>query len=725
MDNILDPRLCLQDVQSNKLSAFSYLKKANDCLSSPDLISVGQELIIRALDALPLFEQQANLLQELIRTAGLYPYLKKYGSNLSLEEELALDVYKSNFDGDFIFHSMQARVFNLLLSGKNVVLSAPTSMGKSAIVDALIASKKFNSIVIVVPTIALIDETRRRIQQRFGNEYQIIHHGSQVKRKDKVIYIFTQERVNERDDLKNIDFFIIDEFYKLADIRDELSRPRAFALNIALSKLLTVSKQFYMIGPYIDAIEGLSSLKREFTFIPSDFKTVALNIHKYDIGPNDLQNKNERLGKIIKTYDGQTMVYCKSAGSITKIIRYLGSLESIQDNNFLATADVSVKRYYKWLKKYYGADWGCTKALSFGIGIHHGALPRAIQQKTVELFNTGEIKYLICTSTMIEGVNTSAQNIVIYDNRNGNPKIDNFTHKNISGRAGRMGRYLVGNVFCLEALLDPEPHVVTLPLGKQDDQSPINLLAGIQPDHLSERSRWNLTQFASQSSVPIDIVKKHSNYSVEVLEQAYDIVAGLSISELKAIANVTKPKRFQLKLLTDFIKTAESRVLMRQQLHYKDNDDLYKRLGRYIYSVSHTDYIHSQIDRLYLSVENSEMRSDETDKELTIVRNIFKHAVARALSLLEDLLNDRLKLLEADFESNLGWLVHVFENSHLPSSFSALEEMGIPIETLEKLVSERLKNADIDTLVRYLRMHRKHLKQLNSVDHMFIEQAIL
>ncbi|GIA29442.1 DEAD/DEAH box helicase [Vibrio cholerae] len=91
---------------------------------------------------------------------------------------------------------MQAKVFRLLTSGQNVVLSAPTSMGKSAIVDALIAERKFSKIVIVVPTIALIDETRRRIQKKFRHEFQIIHHGSQLKRKGKVIYILTQERVN-------------------------------------------------------------------------------------------------------------------------------------------------------------------------------------------------------------------------------------------------------------------------------------------------------------------------------------------------------------------------------------------------------------------------------------------------------------------------------------------------------------------------------------------------
>jgi replicative superfamily II helicase len=458
MENSLDPQQCLESVRNETLSAFSYLKKASECLSSPDSVPIGQELIIRALEALPLFKKQSLLLQNLLRTAGLYPYLKKYFTGFSPENEFVLDVYKSNFDDNFIFHSMQARVFNFLLSGRNVILSAPTSMGKSAIVDALLAANKYNNIVIVVPTIALIDETRRRIQARFGNTYQIIHHGSQSRRKDKVIYIFTQERVNEREDLKNIDLFIIDEFYKLADTKDAQSRPRAFSLNIALSKLLTVSKQFYMIGPYIDAVQGMSVLTREFIFIPSDFKTVALNIHKYNIAANNTEEKNKQLAEIIEIYKGQT-IYCKSSSSISNVIRFLTSKANLQTKNFSDSEDCLLKKYYKWLKRNYGADWGCTQALANGIGIHHGALPRAIQQKTVELFNSKQIKYLICTSTMIEGVNTSAENIVIYDNRNGNPKIDSFTHKNISGRAGRMGQYLVGNVFCLEQVPEQAPCV--------------------------------------------------------------------------------------------------------------------------------------------------------------------------------------------------------------------------------------------------------------------------
>lgn len=116
MDSSLNPQICLNNVQNEQLSAFSYLKKASDCLSSPQLNALGREFLIRALDQLTLFEGQSVLLQNLLRKAGLFPYIKKYFPTLTPEKELVLDIYKSNFDNNFIFHSMQAKVFKLLIS---------------------------------------------------------------------------------------------------------------------------------------------------------------------------------------------------------------------------------------------------------------------------------------------------------------------------------------------------------------------------------------------------------------------------------------------------------------------------------------------------------------------------------------------------------------------------------------------------------------------------------
>ena len=61
-----------------------------------------------------------------------------------------------------------------------------------------------------------------------------------------------------------------------------------------------------------------------------------------------------------------------------------------------------------------GSQWIVAKALKKGIGIHHGLVPKYIQQEIISLFNDGILKILICTTTITEGVNTSAKNIIVF-----------------------------------------------------------------------------------------------------------------------------------------------------------------------------------------------------------------------------------------------------------------------------------------------------------------------
>jgi late competence protein required for DNA uptake (superfamily II DNA/RNA helicase) len=714
----LIPKSSLDNVINRKMTAFEYLKNANEFLSSPAHLSIGREYIIRALDKPEYFKIHNDLLKNLVRKAGLYPYLKKFFPLESdSESQLLLSLYQSEANSDFIFHSMQAKIFNLLIAGKNVVLSAPTSMGKSAIVDSLIASNKFNRIVIVVPTIALIDETRKRIQNNFGKKFQIIHHGSQESRKEKMIYILTQERVNERNDLKNIDIFIIDEFYKLSFSKEENSR--VIALNIALSKLLVSSKQFYMIGPYIDAIRGMDALHKEYVFVPSDFNTVALNIHEFNIRPNDTEEKNTRLKDIIKTTSGQTIIYCRSQKSIDNVVSSIDYLDfKFKQDDFLL--------FYNWVNDNYKEHWCYTRALKMGIGIHHGALPRALQQKTIELFNSKQLRILICTSTLIEGVNTVAENVVIYDNRRSNTSIDTFTHKNISGRAGRMNIHLIGNVYCLESPPNKDigSNVVDLPLGQQDDSTPINLLAGIQDIHLSQHGMDKLDFLHRNYQVSLEIIKKHTSYDARVIENAYSFVSDLPISMIYTIATKKKPDSFQLDLMGKFIKQTEYWSLRRLNIHYDDNDDLKNRMGWYIYADNHTSYIKDRLKYIYENKATIEDISESTDKEFKIVKNIFKHSIPRALMLFQDLLNYRLSQLSLEKKVDLGLIIHIFENSHLPATFSALEEMGVAIETLEKLLKDNLNSASIESLSRYIRINYKSLPNLTQIDHMFINLSL-
>ncbi|MGK5077773.1 DEAD/DEAH box helicase [Janthinobacterium sp. HLX7-2] len=696
---------------------FGYLKSANDLLSNPADESLGRELVIRALDKKKKFLGYAGLLKNLVRKAGLYPYLNSEFSNLTVEDEYLLSVYRSTHSEKFIFHSMQLKIFNLLMGGHNVVLSAPTSMGKSAIADSLLASGKYSRIVIVVPTIALIDETRRRVAEKFSSSYEIIYHSSQVARSfRKTIYILTQERVNERKDILDIDLFIIDEFYKLSFKRGSYDE-RAISLNIALSKLLVSSKQFFMIGPSIDDVTGLSSLGRNYFFLPSSFNTVALNIFKYDIDANSKDLKNSTLVKILQSRNNanQTLIYCKSPNAAAEIATLLIS-EGFSDNYD--------SEYVNWIKEKYSSNWSYSKAINAGIGIHHGALPRAIQQFTVDLFNSGVLKILICTSTIIEGVNTTAENVIIYDNRNGVGSIDRFTHNNIKGRAGRMNVHFVGNVHCLERIPEKkiENQVVEIPLGTQDENSPLNFIAGIEEVHIQPELKDSLEKYVASAQVPLWILKKHATFSIESLRAANDYVNFLSFFELRAVCS-PKVSAEGLEIICGALKVAASAALRNLNLH-GEKSDLKLKISKYLFAESHQSYLDEVIDWVLKNNESEFEKSVGIDRELKIIRNIFGFTVPSVLSLLQDLINYRSEIGNLKVIANFGFVTSKFEYNHLPKNFSALEEMGIPVQTLQKLVHEKLSSVNLNVLIRYIRWNFNEIKNIDNLDRAFIARAL-
>ena len=94
------------------------------------------------------------------------------------------------------------------------------------------------------------------------------------------------------------------------------------------------------------------------------------------------------------------------------------------------------------------------KVLKNGFGIHHGKLPKYIQQEILEQFNKGTFDVLFCTSTIVEGVNTDAQNMIILNASKGRNKLTPFDIKNIKGRAGRYYHCFIGRVFYMTRELE-------------------------------------------------------------------------------------------------------------------------------------------------------------------------------------------------------------------------------------------------------------------------------
>jgi replicative superfamily II helicase len=61
--------------------------------------------------------------------------------HLSLTDSIAYEYHRPlNYDEPIVFHREQAEIYRSLLNGENIILSAPTSFGKSKVIDAVSVS---------------------------------------------------------------------------------------------------------------------------------------------------------------------------------------------------------------------------------------------------------------------------------------------------------------------------------------------------------------------------------------------------------------------------------------------------------------------------------------------------------------------------------------------------------------------------------------------------------
>lgn len=467
-------------LSDERVSTIDVLLAINTIVNRSNSEWEGRDLVIRALDKFSLFDSvEQSLLLNMVRAVGLFPYITPHLSNMALSDRLAHAAHRvEGVEQGMVFHHLQAHVFSLIMQGRNVVLSASTSVGKSLVIDAVLAQRRFKKVVVIVPTIALIDETRRRLVRRF-KEFNLITHPSQEAVLDTTnVYLLTQERVIQRPDLTDVEFFVLDEFYKIDLANDKDESTRAVDLSLAFHKLAKTGAQFYMLGPHIQRISGLDGY--EYHFIPSDYSTVAVDIQHFNLGMRSGE-RNEKLLELVKTLDSPTLIYCQAPPSANRVAEHL-----IKEAGLTPVAET--QEIAAWLSKHYHPEWNVAKAISLGIGIHHGGVPRALQQYIVKLFNEGVVKRIICTSTMIEGVNTSAENVIIYDRRLNTSTFDYFTYKNISGRAGRMNKYFIGKVFMLEAPPLEQGLTVEYPIGHQNESSPMGLLMQLENEYLTDVS---------------------------------------------------------------------------------------------------------------------------------------------------------------------------------------------------------------------------------------------
>lgn len=332
---------------------------------------------------------------------------------------------RSYFDNKIILSESQIEILSIL-EEKNLFLSAPTSFGKTFIVlEYMIRHPNLKNIVFIVPTLALMNELLKKIYDHFSDNYNICINGNE-NLKEKNIFIFVPERsdcnfINLISDIE-LDLLIIDEIYKLKpkDKKELNSDDRIILMNKVYLNLLAIAKKIILLGPFIKQIT---------------FEQTKLDIVKYYTNLSPVFNYVKNCPKtdwIDYMGENNELVYFNSPESIYK------SLEKII-NKFDEKYEYieKYKNEISHLEKIFFKEWIGIKLLKRGIGIHHGKIPMFLRKFYEEEYRNGSLKCLLCTSTLMEGVNTPTMKMLVVDNPGNIFKLNNLI--------GRVGRLNVNN----------------------------------------------------------------------------------------------------------------------------------------------------------------------------------------------------------------------------------------------------------------------------------------
>ena len=113
------------------------------------------------------------------------------------------------------------------------------------------------------------------------------------------------------------------------------------------------------------------------------------------------------------------------------------------------TSNVESESYF-FSTKWYGTDSYITRCLKKGIGVHYGDMPEPVRRAVESDYSLGNLRLLISTSTVGQGLNFPIKNLIVHSTIIGYEghaiKISVRDFWNIIGRAGRAGQETEGQI---------------------------------------------------------------------------------------------------------------------------------------------------------------------------------------------------------------------------------------------------------------------------------------
>jgi len=697
--------------------SFNYAQYCSSLLNDSNFEKEGRKIIINILNNWnKIHSSTIELWTDLIEAAGFYPYLDKYKNQLHFSN-LPAQIRKEMHISDHTFkyyHDEQYELSKILNSGKNLIVSAPTSFGKSLLIEEVIASMKFKNIVIIQPTLALLDETRKKLI-KYTDSYKLIVRTSQdysIERGN--IFLFTAERVNEYGVFPTIDFLVIDEFYKLSGKRDD---ERSSSLNNAFHFLLkTFNPKFYLLGPNIDGISDGFEKEYDAVFYKSQYSLVdsrEVNIFKEHEGKFGTSNEKKKykekvLFELLSTIKEQSIIYCSSPNKVRQLSKKF--TEYLIENNF--TPPNNNFTIIEWIKENISKDWGIIQNLIYGIGIHDGALQKHITSSIIDYFNSGQINYLFCTSTIIEGVNTSAKNIIYFDEfkglkPNGRPKeIDFFDYSNIKGRAGRMMEHFVGKIYNFNKPPANENIIVDIPFFQQN---PIKdeVLIQLSSDEILYPHSEQVLAINKIPEIEKTIIKKNG-VKVHGQKSIFNTLRS-EINDNYSLIKWNSPTYIQL---TYVINLAwDNLILEGESTKPMTKAKLVNLVFNYGIKKNIRLLVQSNYDykkTIMTNISDSDIRDLAIQETFQIMKHWFEYKVPKWLSVI----NEIQKFICQEKGLAPGNYIHyanLIENDFIRENLAILSEYGIPNSAIRKIEYKIPSQLNQDEVLNYIKAKGIHL----------------
>ncbi len=409
--------------------------------------------------------------------------------HLSLEiiaRETENTVEQAGVEGELLT-DFQYTLYRAVTEGKSVSVSAPTSAGKSFVLNLALQSRLIGSgkesIVYIVPTRALISEVSQRIRESLRKAKMteiVIRTAPFPVRKEFVskgiIYILTQERLTSLLFSEEVGLWvtslIVDEAHEIQ------KRKRGIILQNSIDAVLSrfpgipvliasplISNPDYFISLFGmenntgSIIERLSPVTQNIILVekvkgsPKKARfSLAGQESSIDLGVRALDFKYRGSKALLKSLlsisftrdDDSTIIFSNGPADTEKISKLLaGNLEE-------TILDDEIDSFIEFIKTEIHPEFPLVDCLEKGVAFHYGYMPSIVRSGVEKLFKEEKLKFICCTSTLLQGVNLPAKNIVIDNPKSGSKPMSRPDFLNLSGRAGRLLKEFHGNIWCIE-----------------------------------------------------------------------------------------------------------------------------------------------------------------------------------------------------------------------------------------------------------------------------------